>query len=159
MHWPRAPSALQPRLQLPAPQLWADPQPGKHTGHSNTFIVCVGLLLLSFTVCRVRRSSMTTTWKNCVVSWQEPFYKLTRWQARLHTCLYSLAFDSEWYPAPGEKWEKNKYWKRAVLTSLVYLKPCTYSSCLLYSIIFVSFWFDGKLQNISLFEYNDNKIF
>lgn len=29
--------------------------------------------------------------------------KLTRWQARLHTCLYSLALDSEWYPAPEYK--------------------------------------------------------
>ena len=31
--------------------------------------------------------------------------KLTRWHALLHTCLYSLALDSEWYPAPESKKE------------------------------------------------------
>lgn len=35
-----------------------------------------------------------------------PSCKHTRWQALLHTCLYSLAFDSEWYPAPTWKQQK-----------------------------------------------------
>lgn len=37
-----------------------------------------------------------------------PTNNLTLWQALLHTCLYSLAFDSEWYPAPKGRQRKTR---------------------------------------------------
>lgn len=42
------------------------------------------------------------------VCYSRPKGKLTRWQALLHTCLYSLALDSEWYPAPKSKLFKKR---------------------------------------------------